>query len=135
MSAMPQLLFSLLGKVLGSSKSEKFNHRKGLREHSREGLRHHERNLGAQKIACVDMFHTTQTEDMGVKSEICAVVVRVVPVEQVSTKRFATAATSARCRAQAKYNGDEDNNIPKAPKRTDIDQLVVEPGSTYVDEI
>lgn len=76
-----------------------------------------------------------QTEDMGVKSEIFAVVVRVVPVEQVSTKRFATAATSARRRAQAKYNGDEDYNIPKAPKRTDIDQLVVEPGSTYVDEI
>jgi len=29
-------------------------------------------------------------------------------------------------KAQAKYNGDEDNNIPKAPKRTDIDQLVVD---------
>ena len=35
-----------------------------------EVLRHHKRNLGAQKIGCVDMFDATQT-GMGVKSEIC----------------------------------------------------------------
>ena len=65
----------------------------------------------------------------------CRTLVKQEVFDQVSTKRLATAATSARCRAQAKYNGDEDSKIPKAPKRTDIDQLVVEPGLTYVDEM